>query len=371
MKILLVSHSCIVPAYREKLDVLCARKDVELTLLLPRHWAESGKRFDSRGMADPRYRILSRSIFFEGQVGWHFYPFFMGAARQTAPDIIHVEEEPFSLVAGQAQRAAAQLGARFVFTTWENIQERLPFPQNLIRERVIGHADHALTGDLEMKRILVRAGFPAKKVSLVPHGVNPKIFKREGQPSLRKKLGLKGFVIGYMGRLVTEKGVLDLVEAVRRMKKETTLCFVGNGPAQLEIERRIRETGCRQCVRFVSAVAYPEVPQYLNCMDTLVLPSRTTPGWKEQFGRVLIEAMACEVPVVGSSSGSIPGVIGKAGFIFPEGDAPALSAVLDRLVSSKALCRRTGALGRKRVLERFTPQHLADEIYAIYHGLLR
>ena len=109
---------------------------------------------------------------------------------------------------------------------------------------------------------------------------------------------------------------------------------------------------------------------YRSC-DVVVLPSRTMPSWKEQFGRVLIEAMACQVPVVGSDSGEIPNVIGDAGLIFPEGDVAALTRQLRTLMDDRTLRQQLGAAGRQRVLTRFTMARIAAESVAVYTTLAR
>jgi glycosyltransferase involved in cell wall biosynthesis len=101
-----------------------------------------------------------------------------------------------------------------------------------------------------------------------------------------------------------------------------------------------------------------------------VLPSRTRPNWKEQFGRALVEAMACEVPVVGSDSGEIPNVIGDAGLVFPEGDVAALAGHLRRLQDSQDMRRDLGRRGRARVLDRFTQARVAEQTYQLYRQIL-
>jgi glycosyltransferase involved in cell wall biosynthesis len=113
------------------------------------------------------------------------------------------------------------------------------------------------------------------------------------------------------------------------------------------------------------------MPAFHRSLDVLVLPSRTTPSWKEQFGRVLIEAMACERAVVGSSSGEIPQVIGEAGLIFPEGDHATLTTQLQRLLVEPDLRQRLGAAGRRRVLERFTMAQVAAQTVALYQRLVK
>ena len=109
---------------------------------------------------------------------------------------------------------------------------------------------------------------------------------------------------------------------------------------------------------------------YLQQIDVLVLSSRTQPYWKEQFGRVLVEAMACEVAVVGSDSGEIPHVIGDAGLIFPEDNVDALYDHLLRLMQSTELRKELGRNGRARVLERYTQAQIAAQTVAVYRDMM-
>jgi glycosyltransferase involved in cell wall biosynthesis len=105
-------------------------------------------------------------------------------------------------------------------------------------------------------------------------------------------------------------------------------------------------------------------------MDVLVLASLTGTAWKEQFGHVLIEAMACGVPVVGSDSGAISEVIGEAGLITREGDSASLAETLKRLLADIELRTRVGALGRARVEAEFTHARIAERTWAIYDALV-
>ena len=114
----------------------------------------------------------------------------------------------------------------------------------------------------------------------------------------------------------------------------------------------------------------PEVVlEYVNCMDTVVLPSRTTPDWVEFFGRVLIEGMACEVPVIASDSGEIPHVVGDAGLIFPEGDAVALADRIEQIARNPSFANQLIQRGLKRVKE-FTWETIADRTHEVYQAIL-
>jgi glycosyltransferase involved in cell wall biosynthesis len=112
------------------------------------------------------------------------------------------------------------------------------------------------------------------------------------------------------------------------------------------------------------------MPDFYRSVDVLVLPSRTTPRWKEQFGRVLVEAMACETPVIGSDSGEIPYVIGRDGLIFPEDDIDALAAHLRSLQEDAALRRELGRRGRQRVLANYTQARIARATAEVYRQML-
>ncbi len=375
MKILFVSHSSVMPTYREKLKLLARRKDLELILLLPSSWPEAGRKMVSQDQESSLegFQIISRPIWLKGRIKRHFYPGFFKVALQVRPDIIHIEEEPYSLVAWQAAQAAKSLKARLVFFTWENLLEKFGFPHQAIRRYVLKTTEHAIAGDLEAGQLLEKAGYPPKKISIIPqYGVNPSLFRKKKAAKLKKDLKLGAFTVGYIGRLVPEKGIQHLLEAFARLKAgKNSLLILGNGPLRDHLSAQAIQLGISDRVRWIPAMDQTLVPDYLNCMDTLVLPSLTTPRWKEQFGRVLIEAQACEVPVVGSDSGAIPEVIGKAGLVFPEANVEQLAQRIQSLVNSKTLREKLGKLGRKQVLKHYTNQIIADSIYGIYRNLLK
>jgi glycosyltransferase involved in cell wall biosynthesis len=176
------------------------------------------------------------------------------------------------------------------------------------------------------------------------------------------------FVVGYLGRLVPQKGLLDLVEALPLLPAHIHARLIGDGIQKPQLLARATELGVADRLELVAWTN--DVPAELRRLDALALPSHTTPSWKEQFGRVLIEAMSCGVPVVGSSSGEIPQVIGEGGLVYPEGDIAALAAALRRLADDPALHNELGRRGRARVLEHYTQAALARRYYDIYRSML-
>jgi glycosyltransferase involved in cell wall biosynthesis len=161
--------------------------------------------------------------------------------------------------------------------------------------------------------------------------------------------------------------LLDLVATLPLLPAHIRLRLIGDGVQKPQLLARAAALGVRARVELLEWTS--DVPGELRRLDALALPSRTTKNWKEQFGRVLIEAMSCGVPVIGSSSGEIPNVIGDAGMIFPEGDVPALAAAIRRLAGDPALRAELGRGGRARVLERYTQAALARQYYEVYRSM--
>jgi glycosyltransferase involved in cell wall biosynthesis len=144
---------------------------------------------------------------------------------------------------------------------------------------------------------------------------------------------------------------------------------VGEGESRAALVALAANLGIADRVRFDSRLESHAMPTFYQGLDVFVLPSRTLPTWKEQFGRVLIEAMSCAVPVVGSNSGEIPNVIGDAGLLFAEGDAVALGFHLQRLLDDPELRAKLGQAGRARVLAHYTMQQIAAQTVDVYHAL--
>ena len=177
------------------------------------------------------------------------------------------------------------------------------------------------------------------------------------------------FRVGYVGRLEHKKGVQVLVAACGQLGTGVRLDLLGWGPEERRLRALAAACGLEERLHIHTARASTEVPAFLRQLDVLVLPSLTTPQWKEQFGRVLVEAMACETAVIGSDSGEIRRVIGDAGRLFPEGNSAALAEQLVRLRDDPALRRELGARGRLRVLAHYTQQRIAERTWEAYQSV--
>jgi glycosyltransferase involved in cell wall biosynthesis len=200
-------------------------------------------------------------------------------------------------------------------------------------------------------------------LEIITHGVDTEVFKSR---DLRINSNDTKPVIGYVGSLVEQKGINHLLEAARNL--HCKILIVGDGPEKDNLSKL--SLYLQIDVQFEPAASHKQVADYMNQMDIFVLPSLTRPNWIEKFGRVLIEAMACGVPVVGSNSGEIPNVIGEAGLIFKEGDPDDLRDKLDLLLSDKDLRNNLGKLGRERTVENYAWKSIARQTIKLYEQLM-
>jgi len=372
LRVLLISHTCQSRTEGQpKAQCLARMPELDLRVLVPDRWRRSGA---WRAAEPPEDGSLA---FEAGKVAWpwmgpaqsylHWYPGLPKTLREFQPQIIDLWEEPWSLVSAQAcwLRNRYFPNTRILSETEQNIDKRLPFPFEQLRAYTLRHADFAVGRNAEAIAVL-RAKDYAGPTQVVPNAVDAELFRPMDREACRQALGLRGFVAGYVGRLVPEKGLMEMIEALAFCDDAVNLLFVGAGDHAVALERRARELGKTGQVRFLPSQPLGALPQMMNAMDVLVLPSRTTPRWKEQFGRVLIEAQACATPVIGSNSGAIPKVVGEGGLVFAERDARALSQALEQLRASPEKCRELGALGRGQVEKHFTWRHVAERMRAIY-----
>jgi glycosyltransferase involved in cell wall biosynthesis len=177
--------------------------------------------------------------------------------------------------------------------------------------------------------------------------------------------------IGYIGRLVPEKGVDTLLEALAQNRGERWhLVLAGEGPERERLEQRAAALRLASRIRWAGALPPDQVTRLWPELDVLVLPSKTTPQWSEPVAHVLVEAMAHEVAVVGSDSGVIPEVIGNGGVVFPAGDAAALAQSLRRIGQES---ERRGLIqtARARTMQRFSDDAIAERTIAFWREIVK
>jgi glycosyltransferase involved in cell wall biosynthesis len=361
-RLFVVSHPSVVSVNQEVYRELQER-GWQVTIVLPSRWRSeySQKEFSPQALDGMEASLRRTPVALRGRPQRHIYLANCRAlAKSVRPDVAFVEGEPFSLAATQWGRALGRLGVPFGVQCAENIDRRLPLPIRMLRSRVLRDAAFVATRSDSAGR-LARTWGARGEVALAPHAVP--LWQDVPAPPERP------FTVGYAGRLVPSKGLLDLLAAVRRLEAPVELVMLGDGEQRAELEGQ-PIPGSR--VRILDKLSHEEMASGYAQLDVLALPSRTTPTWKEQFGRVIVEALWCGVPVVGSDSGEIPWLIELTGggLVFPEGDSEALAMRLAELREQPALRRELARAGRASVERLFSVPAATDALERLLLGAL-
>jgi len=360
----MISKACVVGVYQKKLEELARLPGMELTVVVPPHWRDERGILTLERQYTSGYELAVEPMAFNSHFHLHFYPGLGAQIRRVRPDLVHIDEEPYNLATAHTLWLARRSGAKSLFFSWQNIYRRYPVPFRWLERYVLSHADYGIVGNQESARVWRAKGYQGRLAVIPQFGVDPEIF------CPAPKVSGRGFIIGYVGRLVEGKGADVLLEALAGLEGMWRAYVLGSGPAREALQAQARHLGLADRVSFDAWIPSAQMPAYYQQLDVLVIPSRTRPNWKEQFGRVLVEAMACGVPVIGSDSGEIPHVIGDAGLVFPEGQAGALQAHLVRLLADPALRADLARRGRERVLARYTQAQVAVQTYEVYQIML-
>ena len=343
LNILTIGHSHIVDTNRAMWRTLAESPEFTITVAAPKFFQG-----DLRPLTidpEPPGSRLALAPLDAQWTGWiHGFRYNNAQLRRLMRegnfDVVHAWEEPYIYAGYQIARSLEGLPSRFAFRTAQNLLKRYPPPFNYFERVTVNRAQAWIAGgDLVFETMLQR-GYPMERGRIMSLAVDLQAFHPildiEKQ-AIVQELGLKPPVLGFVGRLSREKGLNVLMKAIELLPRETpwSVLLLGSGPYKRKIQAWTKSRGLEGRVR-VQLVPHHDVPRYLAAMDILLAPSQTTWHWREQFGRMIVEAFACGVPVIGSDSGEIPFVIDDAGLVVSENDPQAwASAILELLASPK------------------------------------
>lgn len=333
----------------------------DVTIVLPRRWHSeySGAQIVPRALPGMEDTLLPRRVALAGRPQRHVYLARCGSLLERArPDVAFLELEPFALAASQWSRALSARGVPFGVQSYENIDRHLPRAVRALRGRVLRDAAFVAARS-ETAGELARAWGATGQIALAP----PAVPAWERVPARSER----PFTVGFAGRLVKSKGVMDLLGAVRMLEAPVELLFIGDGELRTELDGK-PIPGSH--ARVLSGIGHDDMAGAYAQIDVLVLPSHTTLTWKEQFGRVIVEALWCGVPVVGSDSGEIPWLIELTGggLVFAEGDRALLARALARLRDEPQLRDELARRGRATVERLFSVGAATDALERLLAG---
>jgi glycosyltransferase involved in cell wall biosynthesis len=371
-RILLIGHAYIVGVNQQKIKAIENANRVKMCLLVPKSWPDIEWGIN-RHLEQPDFELsyYPAKVWFAGRSGAYLYnPFLvMRVLSAFRPNLIQVEQEAFSLSAFEMAIFARFTQIPLVIFCWENEDRQLFTLRKWTRQFVLKTVRWVIAGNNDANKLMQKWGYNGPITIMPEIGIDPKTFS----PSRNQRMGQQ-FTIGFIGRLVHEKAVDLLLEAGYELKKrglDFRFIICGTGPEENALQVLAGKMNLESSIRWHPAVRHDKVPNEIAQMDVLVLPSRTLPGrWKEQFGHVLIEAMSMGIPVIGSSSGAIPDVIGRSDLIFPENDSKGLATILERLIVNQEWREIVAAYGLERVQKEFTHEAIAQKLLDIWSKIL-
>jgi L-malate glycosyltransferase len=374
VKILIVSHPCITSINQQFYAEVEQQTGWDLTIVTPSNWQNDyGQRLYPERWAEYRGNLVSIPVWKPGNIPLHTYQSsFVPLLNQVQPDFIYVQHEPYAAATAQVY-LANRLSVRkpIGFFTWQNICKRYPLPVRQTESWVLRESSIAFSGSASAKEVLRQKGYAGNTVAL-PGSVDPQLYTHcPVADALKQKLKQhdQEVLIGYVGRMVEEKGLKTLLHALQQLPDlPWRLVMLGSGAYETEFDAIAQNLELSDRISRLGYISHGEAPLYLAAFDALVLPSETRPNWKEQFGRVIIEAMACGTPVVGSTSGEIPHLIQATGggLTFPEANPTELANQLRQLILNPQLRLKLAEQGKRRVLQDYTNATLAQRFV---HGI--
>jgi glycosyltransferase involved in cell wall biosynthesis len=369
MHLLVVSHPCTTPINQQIYAELEQQTGWKISLIIPDRWKdEFGNTLEGGTWPGLRAKIDRVPVWKNGHIVLHVYKRnWSSFLRKNRFDAIYVHNEAYALAAAQICLANARtIKAPFGFYSAQNILKQYPPPFRWLERMVYNKSAYAFPITEAVEEVLFAKRFRGSStVCALP--LDPAIYRPRGADEDRRLIprAEDEVVIGYVGRIVEPKGLRTLAAALPSLRDlRWKLVVIGKGDFEDFFQQLLADGGVADRATFLGFVPHEETPRYLSAFDTLVVPSETQPNWKEQFGRVITEAIACETPVVGSSSGEIPNLIRKSGggLIFPERDPVEFAKTLRQILTQNDLREKLGETGRKWVEKEVSLSAVANKM---------
>jgi len=341
------------------------REDFDVRLVVPqvvRHVFAEYRPTLARGI-DPAELAVVPSFGGRSNMTYGFDPMALAAViRKFAPTHVHIEEDPHSVAGFEATLLASRLcpGAALSYFLWDNLNRTPGFPRNVVKRVLtrfgLSRARLVVCGNRDGQQLLAAKGYHGASEVIPQVGLDA---AEAAAARPRNRDSNAPATIGFFGRLVDEKGILDLLNALGAIERRPwRLVVAGDGPLRGEIESHWKPRfGDR--MELLGPISHAQVQAHLSNVDIFVLPSYSIEAWKEQFGITLVQAMFAGCACIGSTCGAIPEVLEGRGVIFAERDVSALSHSLARLIDSPNERIGIGENSRGFALSRYTNAAIA------------
>jgi glycosyltransferase involved in cell wall biosynthesis len=367
MRLLVVSFPCTEPIRQDFYADFQARSGWDVSIVLPTLWqSEHGARRPQRWPAFGG-ELIPVPVLLNGNIPLHFYRARMTRIiEKTRPDAIYVHHEAYGVATFQTFLANQRsVRAPIGFYSAQNRLKHYPWPFSACEAYVYRRAAFALPVTQTAADVLRAKGYEGL-LEVLPLGVDVNVYQPNGHRAVRRQE--TDLTVGFVGRLAPEKGVDTLLAALTRPEAQgISAVIAGDGPMASALKDDASRLGLEGRVEWRGYLPHDRTPDFYRAVDVVVVPTRATQSYMEQFGRVVPEALACGVPVVTSDNGELPHLVDAtgAGWVFPQGDAGALAAILGRLRGRQDMLRELGGSGRDEVKRRYSLEQVGPRFAAV------
>lgn len=374
VKILIVSHPCATACNQSVYAALEKITHARITICIPADWKdEFGNALDEPPWPTFHGKVRKIPVWANGNIILHTYRIhWRKLLLSEMPDVVYIHHEPYAVTTWQLAMAIRRHPSPIAWGVYsaQNILKNYPPPFSWAEHMVLQKASFALPVTDAVSEVLAKKNYHGL-MKTCPLPVDPELYHpRKNTPDA----GTSGvFSIGYAGRLVEAKGVFTLARALGRIKDLSwELVVAGKGPDELALRDLVQAEGIASRVKFLGYVPHASMPEFLADLDLLIVPSESGDSWKEQFGRVIVEALACGTPVLGSDSGEIPALLEKTGggISFKERSPEALAAGITQLMNDPDACAGMAENGRQWVLKHLSTEAVAERMKRVFSQAL-
>lgn len=376
-RILSIGHSYVLGVNRPTIREIARDETLDVTVVAPQNFHGSLSSLKCEPEENSNIKLIPVATYFSQKI--HFFIYDPKALYKVFKsqkwDLIHIWEEPYIFSGWQVARFAQAFNIPYFFWTAQNLNKKYPWPFSFFEKQVLEKTSGWLAcGNLVQENLVQKKKYPQDKSEIVNLAVDVQHFQplsKEEKEKKKKEIGVDGLLLGYLGRLTNDKGISLILEVLEKIKDDPSWSFVfwGSGEEKENIEKWAQEQNLQNRVS-VQLLKHNEVPNKLPILDVLLAPSQTMPHWREQFGRMIVEAFASGVPVISSDSGEIPFVMGDAGEVLPEKDVDLWEQKIREVIKKpeKRQTMREKGLFRAKS---FSAQKIASHYIQFYEKVLK
>lgn len=330
MNLVIIGHNIATSRQKTMVDYFTKNK-IKTKIITPCNWGNEKFKKNKN--------IITTKCIFGNNITRYFLPNLFFYLKKLNPDVVYCQAEPWSIIAFECAIICKFLKIPLILYTYENLTQvyekrwkKYFGLSKIIENYTLSNTKAIICGNKTAQKIVKKNGFTGKTIVLPITGIDLTKFKKFKNNS-KTKFGLENKkVILYLGRIVEEKGIKDIIDSIKFVVKKHKNCvflFVGDGPDLKYFKEYSKKEGVDEFTKFIKQINYNEVPKIMNASDIFVYPSQKTKNWEEQFGFSIAEALSCELPVITTNTGAIPEFFEENVFLIEEKSPKSIAKNID------------------------------------------